>query len=448
MRTRYLQTSPWLRPEDLKLLQTAVSGLPFVKDVWHPVSPVLFREDEYRQMVACCSTLLEEFLLQCRSIAPAPEALASVLKSPESHRSSNPWEKTFDLSLTMNRCDVLLEGGIPKILEFNIGGATGGIMTTHELVKFFSARQSQMKVEFIDPLEARGRFIAKICDQVGIAPKVILLGTMREYNVGDRRYFDEEVAYYRAMGIDACFTEPEELASVIVARARDGRVPVIRHYLDEEWVSYGIDVCLVNSLLDRYSIPLGPRHTKLLENKRVFAWLSKSAEITTSERTELVRRHIPWTRELYDQEVIYKGMKAPLGDLVRGEKNCFVLKPSDGYGGTGNVFGTTTSTSDWCRLLSRHWGRDTMIVQEIVQPDSTEVWFTDGIEMRSSHVSPVLGCYEFGGESAGCLVRHYNAWQVASPSVNAAAGASMNLVALIPETQSNRASGLKREYKW
>jgi len=101
-------------------------------------------------------------------------------------------------------------------------------------------------------------------------------------------------------------------------------------------------VCMVNSPRD-----------KLFHKKAIFALLTDAAyqgDFTPEER-EAVRRHVPWTRRVADTGATFEGHEADLLELLRTQRERFVLKPNDDYGGKGVVVGWEGSAGDWDRAL-------------------------------------------------------------------------------------------------
>jgi uncharacterized circularly permuted ATP-grasp superfamily protein len=94
---------------------------------------------------------------------------------------------------------------------------------------------------------------------------------------------------------------------------------------------------------------------KIAHKKTFFAVLTdeRHAGLFTDEEREVVRQHVPWTRVLADTGTTVEGRTVGLLDLVRAERESFVIKPSDEYGGSGVTLGWESSTADWDAAIER-----------------------------------------------------------------------------------------------
>ncbi len=107
--------------------------------------------------------------------------------------------------------------------------------------------------------------------------------------------------------------------------------PLSRAYADG-------NVCMANSF-----------RVKLAHKKAGFAILTdeKHSHIFTPKQLETIRRHIPWTRKVEDTRTKFNGEEIDLLEFLRRNREEFLLKPNDDYGGKGIVLGWETSQTDW-----------------------------------------------------------------------------------------------------
>jgi len=207
--------------------------------------------------------------------------------------------------------------------------------------------------------------------------------------------------YFASEGYNTAIVDPRELAydgrQLTVASFRidiaykrvviheflercDEDHPLARAYADRR-------VCLINSF-----------RTKLAHKKASFAVLSdpRYEELFTTEEIEILRRHIPWTRRVTSEV-------DDLIDIVGKDRDRFVLKPNDDYGGHGVFLGWETTDDEWKQAI-RLAMQKPYVVQERVALD--KIWmpmFTDRVRIEQLFVD--FNPFLFHNEVEGALVR-------------------------------------------
>ena len=103
-------------------------------------------------------------------------------------------------------------------------------------------------------------------------------------------------------------------------------------------------VCVANSL--RCKIP---------HKKAFFAVLTdeRHADLFSADERDVIRRHVPWTVVVEERRVTRDGASIDLLPYLRRERNRFVVKPNDEYGGTGVTLGWETSEAEWDAAIAR-----------------------------------------------------------------------------------------------
>jgi hypothetical protein len=103
-------------------------------------------------------------------------------------------------------------------------------------------------------------------------------------------------------------------------------------------------VCVANSL--RCKIP---------HKKAFFAVLTdeRHASLFSADEREVIRRHIPWTVVVEERRVARDGAAIDLLPYLRRERDRFVVKPNDEYGGTGVMLGWETTEAEWDAAIAR-----------------------------------------------------------------------------------------------
>ena len=119
----------------------------------------------------------------------------------------------------------------------------------------------------------------------------------------------------------------------------------------------------------------------------------------------MIAKHIPWTRRVGYGLTSYRGDdETDLIDLIRSERQRFVLKPNDDYGGKGIAFGWESTESEWDDAIE-HAVSSPYIVQERADVERVDISVfaggVAGIESLTVDFDPFL----FMGEVEGGMVR-------------------------------------------
>jgi hypothetical protein len=130
----------------------------------------------------------------------------------------------------------------------------------------------------------------------------------------------------------------------------------------------GEDHPVVRAVRDRAVCMVNPFRCKLLHKKLSLAVLSdeRNHELFTAGEIECIQQHIPFTRRVAEMQTLFHGENVDLLPFIDGNKDRFVLKPNDEYGGTGIVLGWEASDDQWQQAL-RHASNEPFIVQERIQ---------------------------------------------------------------------------------
>ena len=180
------------------------------------------------------------------------------------------------------------------------------------------------------------------------------------------------------------------LINDIVARADECRALVAAYE--------AAAVCVANSL--RCKIP---------HKKAFFAVLTdeRRQQLFSGREQEIIRRHVPWTALVREGRVGRGGAEVDFIPYLRRERERFVIKPNDEYGGTGVTLGWETSEAEWDAAIARALAERERgwIAQEkiAVRRETFPMCVNGGIEMRDMLVD--FAPYLFRGALAGFLTR-------------------------------------------
>ena len=146
--------------------------------------------------------------------------------------------------------------------------------------------------------------------------------------------------------------------------------------------------------------------SKLVHKKSIFAYLTDSryTRILNTLQLQAIREHIPWTRVVRPQQTNYQGRMVDLIDYVRANREKFVLKPNDEYGGKGVVLGFESSESEWDSGLAMALQHG-YVVQEIVDIHREPFMMKTGEGWMEVPTVLDLDPYISGPLMGGCLTR-------------------------------------------
>ena len=146
--------------------------------------------------------------------------------------------------------------------------------------------------------------------------------------------------------------------------------------------------------------------TKLVHKKAVFSLLTDAryTDHLTIQQIQAIRDHIPWTRRLREQKTSFYGLRIDLSDFVSKNRELFVIKPNDEYGGKDVTIGLSASDNDWHAAVERGIAGG-YVVQEVVDIHKEPFLMkgTDGWAAVPTIVD--LDPYLNGPLMGGCLTR-------------------------------------------
>jgi len=188
--------------------------------------------------------------------------------------------------------------------------------------------------------------------------------------------------------------------------------PLVRAYINH-------DVCLVN-----------PFRCKLMHKKTSFEFLSDDAHQNwfTPAESEAIARSVPWTRRMSHRRTTYRGGEVDLVEFVRCNRDWFVLKPNDDYGGHGVFIGPRVDQRDWETAIETALLTD-YVVQEAINLQPEEFPIFNETEWKLQPMFVDTNPFLFSGRVCGALVRLSD-----SPIVNVTSGGGETGFFVIDET--------------
>lgn len=172
-----------------------------------------------------------------------------------------------------------------------------------------------------------------------------------------------------------------------------------------------------------------PDHVGMLmmRNKANLALLRELAErgVFTADENELVLNHIPWTSIVKNREITFQGSAHNLLQLLRGNKDQFVIKDANGAQGKDVFVGKFVTSQEWEDAIRLALETKSFIVQEFsdsldfLAPDSSNG--SNGSTEWVPH-KLIWGAFGYGGRYGGVWVR-LSTQKISNGVINSATGA-------------------------
>ncbi|GAA1608068.1 hypothetical protein GCM10009789_73130 [Kribbella sancticallisti] len=306
------------------------------------------------------------------------------------------------------RSDLLLERGVPRMVECNVESALGGVLDADGVIKRWMEvyRDEPMLTAMgaaAPPSAIDARFDAIRAD-VGPGKVTAMLFTAGGgYPGADRpNYLINRLKPFadrgRELGVDL-IVYPVEW----IEQDADGRLKAGESTLDAVWRMFvppfvndspGMRAVREANQAGTFRMYL-PTAVWLLSNKTIFAWLWDDLDLLPAEDAEIVRAHIPRTW-VYGPELRQRAIE---------ERERLVFKPTDDYGGHGVFIGPLTPAADWAAAIDGAEGPH--ILQELIEADPLTMQFLkpETGEVVEADVSYCVSTYLFDRIPAGVFTR-------------------------------------------
>lgn len=313
------------------------------------------------------------------------------------------------------RLDSFLTDNSFKFVELNAEVPAGiaymkEMATIYEKLPIFQKFTERFPVRFVSPLEHTFQGLIRIYhEEFGGLQEKPSFAIVDHLDVPTYPEFVLIKEYLERLGYEAEICDPREL------ECRDGwiyangkKIDILyRRLLMNEFFEIQYDC---QAYLEGYKAQktcyLNSFRSKLVHKKMIFALLTDPDYNHVLDQAELkaIREHIPWTRKLKPSRVRYRGADVDLMELIRRNKDNFIVKPNDDYGGHGVVLGFQESQGTWETALNHALQLD-YIVQEVIEIGRQP--FLLPVEGTWQSVNTVIDFdpYLNGPMMGGCLTR-------------------------------------------
>jgi hypothetical protein len=216
--------------------------------------------------------------------------------------------------------------------------------------------------------------------------------------------------YFEDKGVRALLADPRALEYHDGHLwAGDFRIDLIyKRVLCSELIQrMGMDNPIVRALRDRAVCLSNAFSAKLMAKKASFALLSdeQNSHLYDEKQLTAIEAHIPWTRHVEERKTNFHGQTIDLLPFIAENRERFVLKPNDEYGGKGVVIGWETSSEHWNDTL-----RQALTMPYVVQ-ERVHIAYEDFPTVIDGHLNIGRRLVDadpfifFGRTASGCLTR-------------------------------------------
>lgn len=313
------------------------------------------------------------------------------------------------------RLDAFLTDTSFKFVELN-AEVPAGVGYMHEMAKIyeqlpvFKKFKERFPVRFVSPMEHTFHGLTRLYhEEFGGEVEKPSFAIVDHLDVPTYPEFVIIRDYLRRLGHEAEICDPREL------ECRDGwiyangkKIDILyRRLLMNEFFEIQYDC---QAYLEGYRAQktcyLNSFRSKLVHKKMIFSLLTDPDYNRVLNQFELkaIRDHIPWTRKLRSAKVRYRGANVDLLELIRRNKDSFIMKPNDDYGGHGVVLGFQESQDTWETAINHALQLD-YVVQETIAIGREP--FLLPVNGKWESVSTVIDFdpYLNGPMMGGCLTR-------------------------------------------
>lgn len=158
------------------------------------------------------------------------------------------------------------------------------------------------------------------------------------------------------------------------------------------------NICFINPFSSRVG---GLKSVLAIMGDPRFSYLFDEKEL------ESIKKYIPWTRLVRDQESDYKGTTVNLKYFISENRENLVLKPNSGYGGAGVVIGKSCEKREWEDTLKTALTKGhNYVVQELVSIPVDDFPILENNELKGFETKNVnINFWAYDGVFGGAFLR-------------------------------------------
>ena len=314
-----------------------------------------------------------------------------------------------------SRMDSFMTEDSFKFVEIN-GESPAGIAYVTELAKIyrelpvFQWFTEKYPVRFVSPLEHTISGLLRVYhEEFGGFEEKPAFAIVDHLDVPTIHEFELIRAYLERMGFPCEVVDPRSLEcrdGWIYANGRKIDILYRRLLMNEYYAMRDECPAFLEGYKAGKTVYLNTFRSKLVHKKAIFSFLTdpRYTSVLTPEQQYAVAAHIPWTRTLRHQKTTYRGLTIDLLNFIASNRQYFVIKPNDEYGGAGVTLGFASTSAEWETAIQKGL-QSRFVVQEVV--DIHREPFLMKSESGWKNVPAVIDLdpYLNGPLLGGCLTR-------------------------------------------
>lgn len=345
------------------------------RDLVRVLRPKLVTTGAYAELEYVCGIIMQATRRLAARILDSAELRAFIGLSEGEARLIEP-PGLVDDPCVLARLDSFQTASGPRFVELNAeapaGGGFGDVMgqafARHPLIRRFAELTGGFMIAQRDRL-LETLLVCWRAARGNRMPSILITDYLDARTINEFHIIAE---HFRGAGFECTVEDPRKLTyegGRLVAQGRPVDL-VYRRVLANEFLDRERELkALFDAYRDGAVVMVNPFRCKLVHKKVTFALLTGDGDASwlSAEERRVISTHVPWTRKVRETKTAYEAKTVDLLPFVAENRERFVLKPSDEYGGKGVVLGWETEPVAFERALreacSGHW-----VVQERIAP--------------------------------------------------------------------------------
>jgi uncharacterized circularly permuted ATP-grasp superfamily protein len=216
--------------------------------------------------------------------------------------------------------------------------------------------------------------------------------------------------YFKSQGLKCLIADPRD-AEYRNGKLYFGETPVTLIYkrvlLSELVERGGRDHPVIQAVRDRAVCMVNPFRCKILHKKASLAVLSdeRNDYLFNNAERKAIADHIPWTRRVEERHTTYRDQTVDLVPFILENRERFVLKANEEYGGKGIILGWETDEQAWVQALQTALSEPFVVQERVAVPSEGYPSLVDGQLVITDRIMDTAPFAWYGDYIDGCLTR-------------------------------------------